>query len=220
MKISLGIYLCDMVWWSVFAVGYLRGLLTHACIFSVSLPHFTHNSNHLEYLCFSLSSKPGRVVGPVMPYENGRTLKDTLTRTAFVSQPVSPNCIVRNNGINQKKSTIEALKDVSQEKPQPSSQSNMATKAAPAMVIDININPYQPQPKEDQLNQRIAIDLKLLQAQTQLGAIGTPAAIAVPASHTLRWLGCRNIGAVWFELPLQGLGATGLLIVFWWNVYV
>ena len=129
------------------------------------------------------TAKPGRVVGPVLPYENGRNLKDTLTSIATLPQSVSPNCIFRTNTISQEKSTTEALKDSSQDK-QPSPQSNMATKPAPVTGIDININPYQPQPKADQLNQRIAIDLKLLQAQSQFSAIGTPA-VAVPASHPL-----------------------------------
>lgn len=122
-------------------------------------------------------------MGPVLPYENGRNLKDTLTSIATLPQSVSPNCIFRTNTISQEKSTTEALKDSSQDK-QPSPQSNMATKPAPVTGIDININPYQPQPKADQLNQRIAIDLKLLQAQSQFSAIGTPA-VAVPASHPL-----------------------------------
>jgi len=60
------------------------------------------------------------------------------------------------------------------------------------MAMDVNTNPYiQPQAKGDQLSDRITIDAKLLQAQSQFGAAGA-AAVAV-AAH-------RNAGAVQYGL--------------------
>lgn len=53
--------------------------------------------------------------------------------------------------------------------------------------MDVNTNPYyQPQSRVEQLNERIAIDAKLLQAQSQFG----PAAVAAR----------RNVGAVHYGL--------------------
>lgn len=142
-------------------------------------------------MLFLSSAKPGGVVGPVLPYENGRNLKDNLTRNAILPKSVSPDYISRTNAISEEKTTKEALKESSRDKkqqqqqPAPQTQSNVGTKPGPMVGMDININPYQPQPKAGQLNQRIAIDLKLLQAQSQFGSIGTPA-VAVPASHPIR----------------------------------
>lgn len=126
-------------------------------------------------------------MGPVLPYENGRNLKDNLTRNASLPKSVSPDYISRNNAISEEKTTKDALKESSRDKKQqqPQTQSNVGTKPGPMVGMDININPYQPQPKAEQLNQRIAIDLKLLQAQSQFGSMGTPA-VAVPASHPIR----------------------------------
>ena len=68
----------------------------------------------------------------------------------------------------------------------------MMAKSAPGMVVDMNSNPYyQPQAKAEQLNDRLAIDAKLLQAQSQFCAVGA-AAVAV-AAH-------RNVGTVQYGL--------------------
>lgn len=135
------------------------------------------------------SAKPGRVVGSVLPYENGRSIKDaydarTSYRNAILPQTVSPRCFFRTNTMNPEKSE----RDCSQVKPQVS-QCNMAAKSAsPGMGVDTNTNPYyQPQGKIDQLNERISIDAKLLQAQSQFSAVGA-AAVAVTVH--------RNVGTV------------------------
>ena len=64
----------------------------------------------------------------------------------------------------------------------------MVAKPAPGMVVDVNSNPYyQPQDKADQLKDRLPIDAKLLQAQSQFGAVSAVAA------H-------RNVGTVQYGL--------------------
>ncbi|KAH7512748.1 hypothetical protein FEM48_Zijuj12G0123300 [Ziziphus jujuba var. spinosa] len=138
-------------------------------------------------------AKPGRVVGPVLPYESGRSMKETyeprIYRNSILpSQAVSPHCFFRTHTANQEKSVVDIQRDSSQAKRQPETQLfNMAAK--PASGIDVNPNPYyQTQTKVDQLN---AIDAKLLQAQTQFGAVGA-AAVAV-AAH-------RKAGAVQYGL--------------------
>jgi hypothetical protein len=58
------------------------------------------------------------------------------------------------------------------------------------MAMDVNTNPYyQPQSRVEQLNERIAIDAKLLQAQSQFGPVGS----AAVAAH-------RNVGTVHYGL--------------------
>nr|AMO00482.1 mitogen-activated protein kinase 13 [Manihot esculenta] len=138
------------------------------------------------------TAKPGRVVGSVVPYENGRNIKDAYDARIFYrnavlppQQTVSPHCFFMNNTLTRGKST-ESEKDTSQAK-QP--ECKMAAKPAPVMAIEMNANPYyQPKAKVEQLNERIAIDAKLLQAQSQFGA----AAVAV-AAH-------RNVGTVQYGL--------------------
>lgn len=103
-------------------------------------------------------------------------------------QNVSPQCFFRTNTINQEKSGLESGRGSSHVKPEPT-QHNPAAKPAHGLPVDVNMNPYyQPQAKVDQLNERIAIDAKLLQAQSQFGA----AAVAV-AAH-------RNVGTVQYGL--------------------
>ncbi|CAK7351751.1 unnamed protein product [Dovyalis caffra] len=142
------------------------------------------------------SAKPGRVVGSVVPYENGRNVKDAydarmVYRNAVLPpQTVSPHCFFRTNTMVQEKSISEPGKD-SQAKHQPP-QCNMAAKPSSGMVMDVNPNPYyQPQARVEQLNERIAIDAKLLHAQSQFGPVGA-AAVAV-AAH-------RNVGTVQYGL--------------------
>lgn len=136
-------------------------------------------------------------MGSVVPYENGRNIKDSCDSRIFYRnavlppQTISPHCFFRTNGVNQDKSGLEAGRGSSHVKPD-TTQNIAATKPARGMPIDVNPNPYyQSQTKVDQLNDRIAIDAKLLQAQSQFGAVGA-AAVAV-AAH-------RNVGTVQYGL--------------------
>ncbi|XP_065861641.1 mitogen-activated protein kinase 19-like [Euphorbia lathyris] len=128
------------------------------------------------------TAKPGRVVGSVVPYEN-RNMKDTYDARVFYRNAVlppqttvSPNCYLRTNTITQEKCLSAFEKESSQAKQQTQPpKSNI-------MGIDMNANPYyQPQAKVEQLNERIAMDAKLLHAQSQFGA----AAVAVAAHRTV-----------------------------------
>ncbi|XP_022717389.1 mitogen-activated protein kinase 19-like isoform X2 [Durio zibethinus] len=137
------------------------------------------------------SAKPGRVVGSVIPYENGKNVKDgfdakSLYRNAVLPpQDVSAHCFLRTSTTNQEKSGTQADRNP-QTKLQP--QFSMVAKSAPGMVVDLNSNPYyRPRTKADKLHDRLPIDAKILQAQSQFGAVGA-AAVAV-AAH-------RNVGTV------------------------
>ncbi|TYH29871.1 hypothetical protein ES288_A01G047400v1 [Gossypium darwinii] len=131
------------------------------------------------------SAKPGRIVGSVVPYENGKNTKDGFDSKIFYRhavlppQNISPHCFYRTTTKHQEKSGIQP-------------QFTMVAKPAPGMVVDINNHLYyHPETKSDQLTDRLPIDAKLLHAQTQFGAVGA-AAVAV-AAH-------RNVGTVQYGL--------------------
>jgi hypothetical protein len=138
------------------------------------------------------SGRPGRVVESSVSYENGRNLKEAYFRSAVSS----PHCYFRPNTMtNPENRNIEA----SSFPPKPQNPVHQFSPTEPpaattnqADVETMNHpNPYfQPQlPKTDQLNNNthMAIDAKLLQAQSQFGPAGA-AAVAV-AAH-------RNIGTI------------------------
>ncbi|XP_057509120.1 mitogen-activated protein kinase 19-like [Actinidia eriantha] len=143
------------------------------------------------------AAKPGRVVGPVLPYASGRNVSDAYDPRLFLRngiippQGISPHYLTRTNTVNQEKSGPELNRESAQIRSQPA-QCNTAAKPAPQMAIDMNTNPYyQQHVKASQLNDQIAINAKLLQEQSQLGAIGA-AAVVVAAR--------REVGAVQFGL--------------------
>ncbi|KAG5235289.1 mitogen-activated protein [Salix suchowensis] len=129
------------------------------------------------------SAKPGRVVGSVVPYENDRNIKDLNDARMFCRnaslppQTTSQQCFFRTNTLIQEKSIAEAEKD-SQTKQQPP-QCNVVAKTSYGMAMDVNTNPYyQPQTRLEQLKERIAIDAKLLQTQSQFDPVGAASVAA------------------------------------------
>ncbi|CAA0816358.1 Mitogen-activated protein kinase 19 [Striga hermonthica] len=161
------------------------------------------------------NAKPGRVVGPVLPYENVRHVNDSsYDGGVYVlpSQSISPQCYFRTStGTNQNDSRMSASQ-VQQQPPPPNQQQYVAPQAKsingtyidmkgqpklnpPVMGGDMNSNPYyQPHSKAVagginimNMNGQIAIDAKLLQAQTQF-------VVAGPATATHREVAAVQIG--------------------------
>lgn len=134
-------------------------------------------------------------MGPILPYEDFRNIKDDYGTRIFdrnsvhTPQAVTPQWFFKTRAMNQEKSGLETQRESSQAKPQiQPQQCNVPAKRASGMAMDVNTKLYyQPQDKVDQLDDRITIDAKLLQAQSQFGAAGA-AAVAV-AAH-------RNAGSV------------------------
>ncbi|KAK4398272.1 Mitogen-activated protein kinase [Sesamum angolense] len=148
-----------------------------------------------------IEAKPGRVVGPVLPYENVRSLRDShdgrvYIQNSLIPQSISPHCFYRtNSGKNEEKFRMESVIEASQVKQPPKqfipvkSINGMSieidckaqhqytpSKLSPGMSFDINSNPYYQSPaKAGMLNSQIAIDAKLLQAQSQFVAAGAAA---------------------------------------------
>ncbi|KAL3503056.1 hypothetical protein ACH5RR_037505 [Cinchona calisaya] len=150
------------------------------------------------------TAKPGRVVGPVIPYENGRSINDVYDGRVYAQNAVLPPQAsslqyffrAANTVKNEDKHGTEAVKESSQAKQQ--HQHYLPAKSTPVISTDTNHNHQQQnlyyrqsQAKAVQLNGQIVIDAKLLQAQSQFGAVGA-AAVAV-AAH-------REVGAVQYGL--------------------
>ncbi|KAL0399513.1 UNVERIFIED_CONTAM: Mitogen-activated protein kinase [Sesamum radiatum] len=147
------------------------------------------------------AAKPGRVVGPVLPYENVRSLRDShdgrvYIQNSLIPQSISPHCFYRaNSGKNEEKFRMESGIEASQVKQPPkqfipvksingmtieidckAQHQYTPSKLSPGMSFDINSNPYYQSPaKAGMLNSQIAIDAKLMQAQSQFVAAGAAA---------------------------------------------
>lgn len=136
----------------------------------------------------NFSAKPGRVVGPVLPLESDRTIKDVHNGHAYPQNPVLPPhyaAFRTNSGKNQVKYGAEVAKASSQIRVPHMLQSDAKLTQKTNNGV-INSNPYfQAQANVGQLNsQMVALDAKLMQAQSQFGAV---------AAH-------REVGAVQYGL--------------------
>lgn len=126
----------------------------------------------------SFSAKAGRGSGPVLPYESSsRNVMCTYNARDFVHNSVpqshSPNYVFRTSTRDVEKLIKEDQIDSSLVKhtvPQ-----SMEGKVSPGIAPDLNSNPYQQQSQPSQFNDPMQIDPKLLQVQSQLGAVGAGA---------------------------------------------
>ncbi|XP_068664755.1 mitogen-activated protein kinase 10-like [Aristolochia californica] len=142
-------------------------------------------------------AKPGKVVGPVAPYENG-SIKDAydprrMIRNAVLPpQGVPPPYCFRRNSTRPDRAERD-----------PESESDLLThskpphlppKLAPDIAIDMNASPFylSRTSKVETADDRIALDANLLQAKSQFGGI-TAATAAAATAH-------RKVGAVQFGM--------------------
>ncbi|XP_021275160.1 mitogen-activated protein kinase 20 isoform X1 [Herrania umbratica] len=147
-------------------------------------------------------AKPGKVVGPVVPYENGTIMKDAYDPRTFIRSTVLPPQAVhpaysyhKSSTGKQERSTMESERElVSQTKKVP--QCGMAAKFAPDIAISIDTNPFfmtrvnKVEPADD----RIAIDTNLLQAKAHYGGIGVAATAGATATAH------RKVGTVQYGM--------------------
>ncbi|XVE83608.1 hypothetical protein DITRI_Ditri16bG0100800 [Diplodiscus trichospermus] len=143
-------------------------------------------------------AKPGKIVGPVVRYENGTIVKDAYDPRTFVRSAVLPPQAVhpaysyhRRSAGKQETSPLESERELpSQTKQHP--QCSMAAKFAPDVAINIDKNPFfmtrvsKAEPADD----RVSIDTNLLQTKTHYGGIGGS---ATATAH-------RNVGTVQYGL--------------------
>ncbi|RWR89081.1 mitogen-activated protein kinase 10-like protein [Cinnamomum micranthum f. kanehirae] len=138
-------------------------------------------------------AKPGKVVGPVVPYENG-IIKDAydprrLIRNTVLPQAIPPYCLRRGTTKPDRSDhAAEAERDL-----QPKPTQYVAGKLAPDIAIDINASPFYHSRtvKADPVDDRIVMDTNLLQAKSQFSGIS--AAAAATAAH-------RKVGTVQFGM--------------------
>lgn len=145
-------------------------------------------------------AKPGKVVGPVIPYENGN-VKDgydprTVIRSA-VPQGVPPAYYYRKSSSgSRERSATEAHRDLSLQAKQ-ASLSGMTAKLAPDIAITIDNNPFfmtrAGVTEVEHIDNRIAIDTNLLQATAQYSGISAASAAAASAA-THRKVGSLQYG--------------------------
>lgn len=150
-------------------------------------------------------AKPGRVVGPVVPYENRHIAKDvydprTMIRgTVFPSQPMPPAyCYNKASMGKQERHGTEAEREVAAAHAKQIPHCGIAAKLATDVAINIDTNPFFMTRigggKMENGEERAAIDANFLAAKTQYGGIGAAAAAAAnTASH-------RKVGSVQFGM--------------------
>lgn len=150
-------------------------------------------------------AKPGRVVGPVVPYENRHIAKDvydprTMIRgTVFPSQPMPPAyCYNKASMGKQERLGTEAEREVAAAHAKQIPHCGIAAKLATDVAINIDTNPFFMTRigggKMENGEERAAIDANFLAAKTQYGGIGAAAAAAAnAASH-------RKVGSVQFGM--------------------
>ncbi|KAL2245604.1 UNVERIFIED_CONTAM: Mitogen-activated protein kinase 10 [Sesamum indicum] len=131
-------------------------------------------------------AKPGKVVGPVLAYENGHAVKDSYDpRTLFrntVPQVIPSLYSYHRNGTGKMdRSAGETRRDSSSNTKQ-IPNCGMAAKLAPDIAINIDSNQFYmtraATTKLDHVDDRVTIDTNLLQAKAQYGGLGVGAAAA------------------------------------------
>lgn len=146
--------------------------------------------DQLLTISFFLSAKPGKVVGPVVPYEYGNIVKDSYDPRAFIRgsvlppQPVPPAYYYQrppppSSTANQERSAKEADKGVVLQAKHGQQQCGVNAKMGPDIAINIDTNPFfmtrvgaNKLEKDDQ----IAIETNLLQSKAaQYGGVGAAA---------------------------------------------
>lgn len=103
-------------------------------------------------------------------------------QNAVLPRSLSPRYVFRTSAGNQENHVREGKIDSSLIKQLP--PQSMPGKASPVMAMGLNTNPYiQQQGQAGQFSDQMSIDSKLLQAQSQFGAVGAAAAVSVAASR-------------------------------------
>ncbi|TKY46795.1 Mitogen-activated protein kinase 10 [Spatholobus suberectus] len=129
-------------------------------------------------------SKPGKVVGPVVPYEYGNIVKDSYDPRSFIrgsvlpTQPVPPAYYYQRSSTgNQERPATEADKSVPLQAKH-GQQCGVNAKIAPDIAINIDTNPFfMTRAGVNKLEQddQIAIETNLLQPKAPYGALGAAA---------------------------------------------
>ncbi|XP_010924325.1 mitogen-activated protein kinase 10 [Elaeis guineensis] len=147
------------------------------------------------------AAKPGKMVGPVMPYENG-SLKDAYDPRRLIRNPVLPPqpvippvyCFHRTTGKSESSDRViaEVGREYVQHK-QP--QQFIPSKMAPDVALDMRASPFflSGGTKADPAD-RITMETNLLQAKSPYGIAVAAAAAAAAAGGAHRKVGAVQFG--------------------------
>lgn len=145
-------------------------------------------------------AKPGKVVGPVVPFENASVRKDAYDPRTFIRSTVLPQA-VPTAYCYRKCSTGKQEMDSERELPSQVKhvpQCGMVAKLATDIAINIDSNPFLMTRagvnKVERVEDRISIDTNLLQAKSQYS--GVSAAAATAATH-------RKVGTVQYGMTTR-----------------
>lgn len=127
-----------------------------------------------------ISAKPGRVVGPLPPYENGNLLNEAydprslIKSTAVPSRVIPPAYCYRRYGTVKQERSAETERSVSTQTNQVA-RCSMANKGGSEIAINIDTNPFYMTRagvnKMDHVDNKTTIDANLLQPKSQYGRI-------------------------------------------------
>ncbi|XP_028792850.1 mitogen-activated protein kinase 20-like [Neltuma alba] len=145
-------------------------------------------------------AKPGKVAGPVVPYEYASVVKDSYDPSTFIRGLMLPSqavhiayCYHRSSSGNQERSaTTESDKGVSVQAKHPHSE--VRAKIAPDIAINIDTNPFfmtRAGVTGIEQDDRIAMDTNLMPTKAQYGRIG--AATTATTAH-------RKVGPVQYGM--------------------
>ncbi|OIW02849.1 hypothetical protein TanjilG_29625 [Lupinus angustifolius] len=136
--------------------------------------------------------KPGKVVGPVVPYEYASVVKDSYDPRTFIrgsvlpSRPIPPTYYYQrsSSGNQEEPAPIEADKGVSLQANHAQQQCGVNARIATDVAINIDTNPFfmtRAGVNKIERDDRIAIDTNLLQPKAQYGGISAGAGAGVTA---------------------------------------
>ncbi|KAH9608573.1 hypothetical protein KSS87_017246 [Heliosperma pusillum] len=130
------------------------------------------------------AARPGRAMGPVVPFETGKTARDGHDPRMGMRNPVlTPPHTIPPQYYYRQNVTPSQGKPMAQAK-----QQLQHVQSTQEVAIDMNTNPYSTNTKPEHRSSRIVLDAKLMQAQSQFGA----SAVAM-AAH-------RNVGTVHYGM--------------------
>lgn len=137
------------------------------------------------------SARPGKVVGPVMPYESG-SVKDAydprrfIKNAVFPQQPVIPPAYCHHGSAGNSEADRKSIQHKS---PQPC----MPGKVSPDIALDMRASPFYLSAATAEPAERNTVAASLLQVKSPFNGIVAAATAAAGAGH-------RNVGTVQFGM--------------------
>ncbi|CAD5179541.1 unnamed protein product [Musa acuminata subsp. malaccensis] len=142
-------------------------------------------------ICSDPGSRPGKVVGPVMPYESG-SVKDAYDPRRYIrnavlpQQPVIPPAYCHHGSAGNLEADRESIQHKS---PQPC----IPGKVSPDIALDMRASPFYLSAATAEPAERNTVAASLLQVKSPFNGIVAAAAAGAGAGH-------RNVGTVQFGM--------------------